>query len=78
MMTYGEDRPPHMERKEKKMSRQDEERIEREAVRLAGMNLGRQVKMKKVLTYIMTDLGGTFIQEEVREDEWEKLLHSQG
>jgi hypothetical protein len=24
----------------------------------------------------MTDLGGTFIQEEVAEDEWNELLHS--
>lgn len=40
--------------------------------------VGRTIKTKKVLTYIMTDLGGTFIQEEVAEDEWEKLLHSQG
>jgi hypothetical protein len=40
--------------------------------------VGRIIRTKKVLTYIMTDLGGTFIQEEVDADEWEKLLHSQG
>ncbi len=58
------------------MTKEETERVEREAVRLAGSNIGRQIKMKKVLTYIMTDLGGTFIQEEVAEDEWNKLLHS--
>jgi len=58
------------------MTKEETERVEREAVRLAGSNIGRQIKMKKVLTYIMTDLGGTFIQEEVAEDEWNELLHS--
>ena len=58
------------------MTKEETERVEREAVRLAGSNIGRQIKVKKVLTYIMTDLGGTFIQEEVAEDEWNKLLHS--
>jgi hypothetical protein len=61
---------------EGKMTKEETERMEREAVRLAGPNINRQIKVKKVLTYIMTDLGGTFIQEEVAEDEWEKLLHS--
>lgn len=60
------------------MSEQDVARMEREAVRLAGPNVGKQIKVKKVLTYIMTDLGGTFIEEEVDADEWEKLLHSEG
>jgi hypothetical protein len=45
-------------------------------VRLAGPNVGKQIKVKKVLTYIMTDLGGTFVQQEVSEDEWQELLHS--
>jgi len=58
------------------MTKEETERVEREAVRLAGPDIGRQIKVKKVLTYIMTDLGGTFIQEEVAEDEWNKLLHS--
>lgn len=43
-----------------------------------SLDLGKKIKTKKVLTYIMTDLGGTFIQEEVDADEWEKLLHSEG
>ena len=60
------------------MTKEEEARVEREAVRLAGPNIGKQIKVKKVLTYIMTDLGGTFIQEEVEESEWEKLLHSEG
>jgi hypothetical protein len=59
------------------MSKEEMARVEREAVRLAGPNVGKQIKVKKVLTYIMTDLGGTFIQEEVAEDEWNKLLHSE-
>jgi hypothetical protein len=58
------------------MTKEDVARVEREAVRLAGPNIGKQIKVKKVLTYIMTDLGGTFIQEEVAEDEWNELLHS--
>jgi hypothetical protein len=58
------------------MSKEDMERVEREAVRLVGPNIGRQIKVKKVLTYIMTDLGGTFVQQEVNEDEWNELLHS--
>lgn len=43
-----------------------------------ALNVGRIIRTKKVLTYVLTDLGGTFIQEEVDADEWEKLLHSQG
>ena len=60
------------------MTKEETERVEREAVRLAGPDIGRQIKVKKVLTYIMTDLGGTFVQQEVNEDEWQELLHSQG
>ena len=60
------------------MSKEEMARVEREAVRLAGPNIGKQIKVKKVLTYIMTDLGGTFVQQEVSEDEWQELLHSQG
>ena len=58
------------------MIKEDMARVEREAVRLAGPNVGKQIKVKKVLTYIMTDLGGTFVQQEVSEDEWQELLHS--
>jgi hypothetical protein len=58
------------------MSKEEMARVEREAVRLAGPNIGKQIKVKKVLTYIMTDLGGTFVQQEVSEDEWQELLHS--
>lgn len=46
-----------------------EERIEREAELLAGKDIGRKVKMVKVLTYVNTMLGGTFIEEWVEEDE---------
>jgi len=60
------------------MTEEMEGRIQREAVRLVGPNVGRQIKMRKVLTYVITDLGGTFIQEEVSEDEWKELLHSEG
>jgi hypothetical protein len=40
--------------------------------------VGRIIKTRKVLTYIMTDLGGTFVQKEVTEDEYNELLCSEG
>ena len=50
-----------------------EERIEVEAERLSGLDLGKKIKTKKVLTYVMTALGGTFVEQLVEEDEGEGL-----
>lgn len=47
----------------------NEERIDIEAERLAFPNVGKKKKMKKVLTYTMTALGGTFVEQLVEEEE---------
>lgn len=46
-----------------------EERIEVEAERLSGLDVGKKIKTKKVLTYVMTALGGTFVEQLVEEED---------
>lgn len=47
----------------------NEQQLDAHAELLAGGNLGKKKEMKKVLTYVMTALGGTFVEQMVEEDE---------
>ena len=44
-----------------------EERVDMEAEKLSGPEIGKKIRTKKVLTYVMTTLGGTFIPVEEAE-----------
>jgi hypothetical protein len=46
-----------------------EERVNMEAEKLSGPEIGKKIRTKKVLTYVMTTLGGTFIEQLVEEEE---------
>lgn len=46
-----------------------EERVDMEAEKLSGPEIGKKIRTKKVLTYVMTTLGGTFIEQLVEEEE---------
>ncbi len=47
----------------------NEEELEIRADLLSGGNLGKKKEMKKVLTYVMTTLGGTFVEQMVEAEE---------
>lgn len=51
----------------------NEERLEIQADLLAGGNLGKKKEMKKVLTYVMTTLGGIFVEQMVEVQEGEEV-----
>jgi predicted transcriptional regulator len=50
-----------------------EEELDIRADLLAGGNLGKKKEMKKVLTYVMTTLGGTFVEQMVEVEEEERV-----
>ena len=50
----------------------NEEQLDAHAELLAGGNLGKKVKMKKVLAYVQTTLGGTFVEQMVPDTEEEE------
>lgn len=47
----------------------NEEELEIRAELLAGDNIGKKVKMKKVLVLVQTALGGTFVEQMVEAEE---------
>ena len=47
----------------------NEERLNAEARLLVGENIGKQIKMKKVLIMVQTALGGTFVEQMVPDEE---------
>ena len=51
----------------------NEQQLDAHAELLAGGNLGKKIKMKKVLAYVQTTLGGTFIEQMVEDTEEETV-----
>ena len=46
-----------------------DERLDIEAAKLSGPDIGKKIKTKKVLVYITTALGGTLVEREVEEED---------